>query len=188
MSKVKGYFKFCPRCAHRLEWHIEHRDEPRRQSCPRCHFTFYNNPVGCIEALIIRDGKFLMVLRGKHPRKNFWDFPGGFLEDGEHSEQGVIREVQEELGVRFSPQRLLCGFADIYRWQGRSIPTIGFSYVGTIAGRIKTNYEIGKLRWFPLSRLPKRLAFKHMHHVLRDLRRYLKHHKPTEVQRIEVDS
>lgn len=171
------YFKFCPRCAGLLEWK-RRGNEPRFQRCRRCGYSLFNNPVGATEAVIVRNGRILMIRRAKEPRKGFWDFPGGFLEGGESSEHGIIREVKEELGAKFSPQHLLHGFADTYRWQGRDVPTIGFSYVGTIAGRLKTNSEVGRLRWFLLSRLPKRLGFKHMHQTLRDLKQFLKRQSP----------
>lgn len=63
-----------------------------------------------VRAIIYKDGKLLGV---KHKSKNtgdpkdFWAIPGGGLDPGESLEDGLRREVYEELGVRVSPGRLL---------------------------------------------------------------------------------
>ena len=39
--------------------------------------------------------------------KEYWDIPGGYVEEGESPLQACIREVDEELGVRVEITRLL---------------------------------------------------------------------------------
>ncbi len=51
-------------------------------------------------AVIHRGGKILATQRGpgmKHPLK--WEFPGGKVEPGEREEDGIIREIKEELSI-----------------------------------------------------------------------------------------
>ncbi|QNK90377.1 (deoxy)nucleoside triphosphate pyrophosphohydrolase [Sporosarcina sp. resist] len=44
-------------------------------------------------------GKILCALRGPEMTlPNFWEFPGGKIEEGETKEEALKREVQEELG------------------------------------------------------------------------------------------
>ena len=52
-------------------------------------------------ALVERDGRMLLALRppGTH-LAGCWEFPGGKLEPGESPEACVVRELDEELGVR----------------------------------------------------------------------------------------
>ena len=38
--------------------------------------------------------------RAQDPDKGTYDFPGGFIEPGETFEQGIVREIDEELGVQ----------------------------------------------------------------------------------------
>jgi 8-oxo-dGTP diphosphatase len=62
-----------------------------------------------------RDGRVLIAKRrpGKHMAGK-WEFPGGKLEPGESPEQALVRELEEELGVRASVGELLCTVA----WEG----------------------------------------------------------------------
>ncbi len=56
------------------------------------------------------------VLIGQHanlaskPYPLFWDLPGGKLEEGESAEEGIKREVFEELGLKVTKLRLLGTF------------------------------------------------------------------------------
>ena len=57
--------------------------------------------VGCA-AIIIRDGKFLMIKRAGTHGPGTWSVPGGWQEIGETFEQATRREVS---GRRLPPQR-----------------------------------------------------------------------------------
>ncbi len=51
-------------------------------------------------AVIAREGRILLLRRAagqKHA--GFWEFPGGKTEPGETPQQGLARELQEELGI-----------------------------------------------------------------------------------------
>ncbi|WOI52457.1 (deoxy)nucleoside triphosphate pyrophosphohydrolase [Parvularcula sp. LCG005] len=52
-------------------------------------------------ALIDQDGRVLMATRpeGRH-HAGLWEFPGGKVEDGETPEAALVRELEEELGIR----------------------------------------------------------------------------------------
>ena len=54
--------------------------------------------------MIQRDGRYLAIRRAAGVRvPNTWCFPGGEIEDGETQEEALVREMQEELGVRCRP-------------------------------------------------------------------------------------
>src|SRR5690606_15431019 len=46
-----------------------------------------------------REGRFLLVERGKEPWKGWLAFPGGSIEAGETPEQAAIRELKEETAL-----------------------------------------------------------------------------------------
>lgn len=52
-------------------------------------------------AISIREGKVLVSRRAPgQALEGFWEFPGGKVEDGEDVQTCIVRELQEELGVR----------------------------------------------------------------------------------------
>lgn len=86
---------YCYICAARLEQRSEYS-----WYCPSCEYVQYESPKPGGELILYRDGKILIAERGGEPDKGTYDFPGGFIEPGETFEQGIIRELDEELGIK----------------------------------------------------------------------------------------
>lgn len=57
-------------------------------------------PVVGVAGVVVSDGHVLLIRRGREPMLGAWSLPGGALELGETTSEGVIREVFEETGVR----------------------------------------------------------------------------------------
>ena len=56
-----------------------------------------------VGVLIREDGRVLLASRPEgNPWAGYWEFPGGKLEDGETVHQALVRELDEELGVRLA--------------------------------------------------------------------------------------
>jgi ADP-ribose pyrophosphatase YjhB (NUDIX family) len=64
-------------------------------------------PLLGVGGVIVHEGRVLLVQRGREPLKGQWSLPGGLLEVGESLESGVIREVEEETGLRVQPVQLI---------------------------------------------------------------------------------
>ena len=60
-------------------------------------------PIIGVGAVVIDDGKVLLVRRGQEPLKGEWSLPGGALELGETLREGMVREVLEETGLNVVP-------------------------------------------------------------------------------------
>ena len=56
-------------------------------------------PVVGIGALVVHEGKLLIVKRGVEPAKGKWSIPGGAVELGETIRDAIVREVKEECGL-----------------------------------------------------------------------------------------
>ena len=61
-----------------------------------------------VVAAIIRKGdKIFATQRGYGDFKDWWEFPGGKIEEGETPEQALVREIKEELSTDISVDKFL---------------------------------------------------------------------------------
>lgn len=56
-------------------------------------------PLIGLGAIVWKDGKVLMVQRGRPPRQGIWSLPGGLQLLGETVADGIRREIREETGI-----------------------------------------------------------------------------------------
>jgi len=62
-----------------------------------------------VVAAIIRKGdKVFATQRGYGEWKDWWEFPGGKIEQGESPEEALCREIREELSAEISVERFVC--------------------------------------------------------------------------------
>lgn len=57
-------------------------------------------PEAASSAILIRDGKILLIRRRNAPSFDMFAFPGGRAEAGETPDQTALREFEEETGIR----------------------------------------------------------------------------------------
>jgi NAD+ diphosphatase len=91
--------KFCPICAAPLRPRTTEGRERLGCSSESCDYVYYDNPVPVVAALV-EHGETVLLVRGKGWPEKWYGLVTGFLEKGESPEQGVLREVREELGLR----------------------------------------------------------------------------------------
>ena len=60
---------------------------------------FPTQPVIAVGAVLVKDGKVLIIKRGHPPRQGEWSLPGGRVELGESLIDAVRREIKEETGL-----------------------------------------------------------------------------------------
>lgn len=64
-------------------------------------------PLVGVGAVIVDNGRVLLVRRGTEPAKGVWSIPGGLIETGEMLHEAVVREVREETGLTVEPIALI---------------------------------------------------------------------------------
>jgi ADP-ribose pyrophosphatase YjhB (NUDIX family) len=150
--------------------------------CGACGFDFWQNSKPAVAAIVLRqvDGQphLLMTRRGIEPHKGMWDLPGGFLENGEHPEQGLARELAEELGtVPLHPTLFRIEVEEYPRddmaAEARFVLAI-FYRCGLPEDAVLTPADdVVETRWCPLSALPADVAFPADRRALEALRKSL---------------
>jgi ADP-ribose pyrophosphatase YjhB (NUDIX family) len=74
-------------------------EDRERLSCLDCGHVFYENPKVVVGAVVLHDERVLLCRRAIEPRHGFWTLPAGYLELGETSAEGAMRETLEESGA-----------------------------------------------------------------------------------------
>jgi len=78
-------------------------------------------PLPAVGALVFNDeGKILLVKRKYPPGQGRWSIPGGHLEYGETLEEAVVRELEEETGIKGIPECVIA-IAEIIRYEGSEV-------------------------------------------------------------------
>ncbi len=61
-----------------------------------------------VAAIISKDDRIFATQRGYGEWKDWWEFPGGKMEQGETPEEALKREIREELSAEISIDQFLC--------------------------------------------------------------------------------
>jgi 8-oxo-dGTP diphosphatase len=154
MVPSAGDTRFCPACSAPLvERIIDHR---LRRVCPACGRIQWRNAKPCAGALVIRNGKVLLIRRAIEPFRDYWDIPGGFCEVDEHPAETAMREVCEETGLEIELTGLLGLWLDEYA----ASATLNIYYLARpLTRRLQVGDDAGGAAWFAPDALPRRIAF-----------------------------
>ena len=113
-------------------------------------------PIAGVGAVIFSGKNILLVRRRNEPSKDMWGLPGGVVELGERVEDAIVREVEEETGIRVEPLRLLTVLNSIRRnSEGRT----RFHYILSeflckkVEGELKASTDASDAGWFPVNEL-----------------------------------
>lgn len=60
---------------------------------------FPTRPLAAAAAVVVENGRVLLIERGRPPLEGFWSVPGGVIELGESARAAAAREVREETGL-----------------------------------------------------------------------------------------
>ena len=135
-------------------------------TCASCGEVHYVNPRPCGDAVVVRDGRILLMRRAMAPDAGAWDVPGGFCEADEHPMHAAERELTEELALTGRAVAYIGTWMDVYgepAFDGLAIHTAVSGYLIALddptAPPRPAPQEACEARWFHLEDLPAELAF-----------------------------
>lgn len=141
----------CPQCGSTL---ISRRENGYdRQFCQQCDLFIYENPVPVVAGIILdEENRILLVKRGVQPCIGKWTLPTGFIEIGEHPDDCVLREVEEETSLECRIIRLF-GIYQQEGWKYRSVIVIAY-LLETVNGEPKAGDDAVDIRYYAHETLP----------------------------------
>jgi len=98
--------KHCRACGGEVRYQTPADDNRDRATCIVCTTIHYENPLNVVGTLPVWQDKVLLCRRAIEPRRGLWTLPAGFMELGETTEGGALRETVEESGARVELQGL----------------------------------------------------------------------------------
>ena len=109
------------------------------------------SPQVAVGAVVVKEGKILLVKRKKPPSKGQWAIPGGSVKLGETLKEATEREIREETGLRIKAKKPVYTFDVIERdEEGR----VRFHYVivdlvaDLLGGELHPSDDAEDAAWF----------------------------------------
>jgi ADP-ribose pyrophosphatase YjhB (NUDIX family) len=105
-------------------------------------------PIVGVGAVILIDGKVVLIKRRFEPLAGQWSLPGGTLEIGETLEAGVAREMLEETGLEVEVGPVVDVFDRIMRDEARRVRYhfVLIDYLcRPIAGRLQAGSDVAEV-------------------------------------------
>ena len=144
-------FHYCPKCGS-PDFEI---NNALSRHCSSCGFTYYQNPRASTAAFILNGkGELLVARRGKEPAMGTLDLLGGFVDNNENAEQGMVREIFEETGLTIDSADVtyLYSIPNVYRYSGMDIHTLDLFFLCHVEDDVvvKAADDAAACFWVPL--------------------------------------
>jgi len=119
------------------------------------------SPVPAVIAVVVHEGRTLLVRRANPPDAGLWGFPGGRIEYGETVSVAALRELEEETSVRADAREVITTLDILDRGQDGTLRH-HFILIAVLCRWLSGEPEPGddalEARWFPIADLdPDRL-------------------------------
>lgn len=161
-------FQFCPNCkSDKLKFNNNHY-----WTCGDCDFLYYHNAAAAVAGIIVFKDKILFTVRGKEPQKDKLDLPGGFIDHNESLEEGLSREVNEELqlDIPASNWRYFCSFPNEYKYKTIEYYTMDCIFICELTSlpvlKLEKS-EVSDVKWINKAEINKaHIAFRSLYNAL----------------------
>ncbi|PBC83991.1 MULTISPECIES: NUDIX hydrolase [unclassified Streptomyces] len=111
---------------------------------------------GIAAAIIVHEGRVLMVRRRVSEGKLSWQFPAGEVEPGETREDAAVREAKEETGLDVSSVKLLG--ERVHPATGRLMSYTACDVVSGTA-HVADTEELAELAWVAHDQIPEYVPY-----------------------------
>jgi NAD+ diphosphatase len=123
-------------------------DDEMAKICPKCGYTSYTRISPAVITAIVKNGKLLMA-KHSYGLKDRYALIAGFVEAGETLEEGVKREIMEEVGLKVNNIK----YFGSQSWPFPHSLMIGFT-ADYLSGKINVDgKEIVDARWFDVDEI-----------------------------------
>jgi ADP-ribose pyrophosphatase YjhB (NUDIX family)/predicted RNA-binding Zn-ribbon protein involved in translation (DUF1610 family) len=157
--------RYCHQCGGQLIERLIRSERPTRLTCESCGFIHYMDARVVCAIIVERSGNVLLQQRAMGPRSGYWTFPGGFLEVGESTAEGALRETKEEVGLDVT----LGPLHGVYTRPHVGIVMVVYRGTSTEGEATVADDESSAVRWFAPDEIPwDDLAFDTTISALRD--------------------
>lgn len=126
------------------------------------------------KGFVFNEGKILLIKRNKNDvhKPDIWEIPGGRLEIGEDPKIGVLREIEEETGLKSEIVAVL-NVKHFVRDDGQTITSIIF-LCESLGKEIILSEEHSKFEWVEIYNCREKLT-NHYHSELDLIERFFRH-------------
>ena len=159
-------FKLCPVCASK-----DLKDRANSFVCNSCGYVYYQNPATATSCIIYKADMLLLIERKNDPGKGLYELPGGFVDYGETLEQGMKRELKEEIGIAPKNLKYYSSKPNKYRFKNVLYHTIDCFFVGKLDDEkgLIAGDDAAKIVWVELNKIDlEKFAFESVKSVVRD--------------------
>lgn len=110
-------------------------------------------PILCVDLLVVRNGKVLLVKRKIEPAKDKWWLPGGRLMRGESIKDAAVRILKDETGLKAEPLSIVTHLeyisADDPFRHGKGTHTVSVIHsCGVIGGKLRLDRNHSEAQWW----------------------------------------
>jgi 8-oxo-dGTP diphosphatase len=112
-----------------------------------------------VDGIVVIENRLVLIQRKNEPFKGMWALPGGFVEFKERVEDAVVREMEEETGLKTRVHALVGVYSDPDRDpRGHTVSAV--FHLEKIGGELRAASDAKNVDLFSLDELPE-LAFDH---------------------------
>jgi ADP-ribose pyrophosphatase YjhB (NUDIX family) len=152
--------KHCRECGAAVQYRLpDDGDTKPRAVCTACATVHYENPLNVVGTVPVwgdTGEQVLLCKRNIEPRFGKWTLPAGFMELGETTAEGALRETDEESGAQVV-------LGDLFTLM--SVPRVGqvhmYYHAQLLSDRFNPGFETIEVRLFTEAEIPwEEIAFR----------------------------